>query len=205
MEHQPRTQAERSATTRAALTTAARELWAARGYAEVGTPEIAQAAGVTRGAMYHQFPDKEALFRAVLEAVEADTMQRLGAAVDSSGVTGAAELLRVAVAQWLIIAGEPEVRQIVLLDGPSVLGWRAYRDIAQRYSLGMAEELLKFAVETGDLPPQPVRPLAHILIGSLDEAAMLVATAEDPAETGREVREVLANLLDGLLITKEDG
>jgi AcrR family transcriptional regulator len=204
MENKRRTQAERSATTRAALMSAARRLWAERGYAEVGTPEIALAAGVTRGAMYHQYPDKEALFRAVLEAVEADAMQRLGAAVDAAGVTRAADLLRAAVEQWLLISGEPEVRQIVLLDGPSVLGWRAYRDIAQRYSLGMTEELLKFAVESGDLAPQPLRPLAHILIGSLDEAAMLVATAEDPDRTRREVHEVLATLLNGFLIRDRD-
>lgn len=79
-----RTQAERSAATQQALVAAARRLWGERGYAEVSTPEIAEAAGVTRGAMYHQFPDKTALFISVLEAVETDVMARLAAAVGAA-------------------------------------------------------------------------------------------------------------------------
>src|SRR6185503_6402659 len=85
MEIKGRTQEQRSAATRQALVAAARRLWAARGYAEVGTPEIAAAAGVTRGAMYHQFADKAALFLAVVEAVERDVVRRLDVAVARSG------------------------------------------------------------------------------------------------------------------------
>src|SRR5690242_21745732 len=103
MESKRRTQTERSAATRGALVAAARRLWAARGYAEVGTPEIAAAAGVTRGAMYHQFADKAALFLAVAEAVEQDVMTRLVAAVDDSGPATPADALRAAVEPWLDI------------------------------------------------------------------------------------------------------
>src|SRR6476646_10607588 len=85
MESKGRTQEQRSTATRQALVAAARRLWAERGYAEVGTPEIAAAAGVTRGAMYHQFTDKAALFLAVVEAVEQDVMTRLATAVAASG------------------------------------------------------------------------------------------------------------------------
>jgi AcrR family transcriptional regulator len=200
LESKRRTQAERSAATQAALTRAARRLWGQRGFADVGTPEIATAAGVTRGAMYHQFPDKAALFRAVVEAVEADVMRWLADAVAASAPATPAAALRCAVDQWLVVANDPEVRQLILLDAPNVLGWAGFRDVAQRYSLGMTEQLLTEAMRSGELASQPVRPLAHILIGALDEAAMVIATAEDPSLAHDEVSEVLRRLLDAMLM-----
>ena len=143
MEIKRRTQEERSAATRDALISAARELWGARGYAEVGTPEIAGAAGVTRGAMYHQFADKAALFREVVEVAEQDVLARMGVVVAESGATTPADAIRAAVDAWLQVSADPEVRQLILLDAPSVLGWAAFRDVAQRYSLGMTERLLE--------------------------------------------------------------
>lgn len=199
MEIKRRTQEERSAATRVALIAAARKLWGLRGYAEVGTPEIATAAGVTRGAMYHQFADKATLFRAVVEAVEQDVMARMGTLVAQSGATTPADAIRAAVDAWLEVSGDPEVRQLMLLDAPSVLGWAGFRDVAQRYSLGMTEQLITEAIRAGQLPKQPVRPLAHVLIGALDEAAMLIATAEDPKRMRRETRQVLHRLIDGML------
>jgi AcrR family transcriptional regulator len=199
MEIKRRTQEERSAATRDALITAARRLWGERGYAEVGTPEIAKDAGVTRGAMYHQFADKAALFRDVIEAVEQDVMARMAAMVASSGASTPADAIRAAVEAWLEVSVDPEVRQLVLLDAPSVLGWAGFRDVAQRYSLGMTEQLLTAAVRAGQLARQPVRPLAHVLIGALDEAAMAIATAEDPKRARRETRQVLRRLIDAML------
>jgi AcrR family transcriptional regulator len=199
MEIKRRTQEERSAATRDALISAARKLWGLRGYAEVGTPEIATAAGVTRGAMYHQFADKATLFAGVVEAVEQDVMARMGAIVAQSGATTPADAIRSAVDAWLDVSGDPEVRQLILLDAPSVLGWAAFRDVAQRYSLGMTEQLLTEAMKAGQLAEQPVRALAHVLIGALDEAAMAIATAEDPKRARRETREVLHRLIDAML------
>ena len=187
MESKGRTQEQRSAATRQALIAAARRLWAERGYAEVGTPEIAAAAGVTRGAMYHQFADKAALFLAVAEAVEQDVMTRLAAGVDGPVPTTPAAALRAAVEPWLSICVDPEVRQLLLLDAPSVLGWKKYRDIAQRYSLGVTEQLLVEAMEAGQLARQPAWALAHILIGALDEAAMVIATADDRDQARADV------------------
>jgi AcrR family transcriptional regulator len=138
MEIKRRTQEQRSAATRDALISAARRLWGERGYAEVGTPEIATVAGVTRGAMYHQFADKAALFREVVEVVEQDVMARMGAMVASSGAGSAADAIRAAVDAWLEVSADPEVRQLILLDAPSVLGWAGFRDVAQRYSLGQS-------------------------------------------------------------------
>jgi AcrR family transcriptional regulator len=198
MEIKRRTQEERSAATRDALIAAARTLWGQRGYAEVGTPEIATAAGVTRGAMYHQFADKAALFREVVEVVEQDVMARMAVVVAESGASTPAEAVRAAVDAWLDVSGDPEVRQLILLDAPSVLGWAEFRDVAQRYSLGMTEQMLTEAIRAGQLAEQPVRPLAHVLIGALDEAAMVIATADDPKRTRRETGQVLHRLIDAM-------
>ncbi|ETA95883.1 TetR/AcrR family transcriptional regulator [Mycobacterium avium] len=198
MESKRRTQEERSAATRDALIAAARKLWGLRGYTEVGTPEIAAAAGVTRGAMYHQFADKAALFRAVVEAVEQDVMARMAVVVAESGASTPTDAIRAAVDAWLEVSADPEVRQLILLDAPSVLGWAEFRDVAQRYSLGMTEQLLTEAIRAGELAEQPVRPLAHVLIGALDEAAMVIATADDPGRARRETRQVLQRLVDGM-------
>jgi AcrR family transcriptional regulator len=199
MEIKRRTQAERSATTRAALLAAARELWSERGYAAVGTPEIAAAAGVTRGAMYHQFADKAALFAEVAEAVEADVTARLGKHVAASGAHDPAAALHAAVDGWLAACEEPEVRQILLLDGPVVLGWDGFREIALRHGLGLTEAMLRAAIEAGQLAEQSTRALAQVLIGALDEAAMYVETAADRAAARDEVAGVLHGLLDGLM------
>ncbi len=199
MEIKRRTQEERSAATRDALIAAARKLWGLRGYAEVGTPEIAAAAGVTRGAMYHQFTDKAALFSEVVEVVEQDVMARMGTIVAASGATTPADAIRAAVDAWVEVSGDPEVRQLILLDAPSVLGWAGFRDVAQRYSLGMTEQLLTEAMKAGQLARQPVRPLAHVLIGALDEAAMVIATADDPKRARRETSQVLRRLIDAML------
>ncbi|ASW92657.1 TetR/AcrR family transcriptional regulator [Mycobacterium marseillense] len=198
MESKRRTQEERSAATREALIAAARKLWGLRGYAEVGTPEIASAAGVTRGAMYHQFADKATLFREVVEVVEQDVMARMAVVVAEAGVATPTAAVRAAVDAWLEVSADPEVRQLVLLDAPSVLGWAGFRDVAQRYSLGMTEQMLGEAIRAGELAEQPVRPLAHVLIGALDEAAMVIATADDPDRTRAETREVLHRLIDGM-------
>ncbi len=198
-----RTQPERSAATQGALIAAARRLWGERGYAEVGTPEIAEAAGVTRGAMYHQYADKAALFRAVIEAVEAEAMERLSAAVLAAEPASPAGALRIAADAWLQIATEPEIRRLVLLDAPAVLGWEAFRELNQRYGLGMTEQLLAGAIEAGELRAQPVRPLATVLLGAIDEAAMVIADAADPAAAQAEVRTVVHDLLDGLLSAGE--
>lgn len=199
MEIKRRTQEERSAATREALITAARRLWGQRGYADVGTPEIAKEAGVTRGAMYHQFADKAALFGDVVETVEQDVMGRMAVLVAESGATTPADAIRAAVDAWLEVSSDPEVRQLILLDAPAVLGWAAFRDVAQRYSLGMTEQLISEAIKAGQLARQPVRPLAQVLIGALDEAAMYIATAEDPKRARKETRQVLRRIIDGML------
>jgi AcrR family transcriptional regulator len=188
-----RTQAERSEATRVALVAAARELFARRGYAGVGTEEIVQRAGVTRGALYHHFRGKKDLFRAVYELVEQELTERIAHRLGATD--GPIELLRRGAALFLDICTEPEAQRIALVDAPSVLGWETWREIGQRYGLGLVEAALQNAIDTGAIASQRARPLAHLLLGALDEAALLVARADDVAAARREVGETIDRLL----------
>ena len=193
-----RSQADRSATTRAALVAAARPMFAEHGFGGVGTETIVHAAGVTRGALYHQFADKTELFAAVYEAIEEDLARRLGERIAAAGTSDPIEVMMLGTDAWLDACGEQEVQQIVLLDGPAVLGWQRWRDIGLRYGLGLVEGLLAHAVEVGRIPAQPVAPLAHVLMGALDEAGLYIARAEDQVAASEEIRAVIARLVAGL-------
>ena len=191
-----RTQAERSATTRAALLAAGRQLFAERGFAGAGREEIAERAGVTRGALYHHFATKQDLFVAVVEDLEDELGQRLVAAA-SAGADPLAEL-RLGCQAFLDAALDPAVRRIVLLDAPAVLGWQAWRELDERFGLGLIKMVLDSVMASGLIDTQPVDPLAHMLLAALNEAAMLVAQADDPsaarAEVGASVDRLLARL-----------
>jgi AcrR family transcriptional regulator len=200
-----RTQADRSAATREALITAARRLFAAQGFAEVATDAIATEAGVTRGALYHQFADKVALFDAVVDAVEADIVARLAEQAGAAGVSDPVEGMRQAVRSWLEICVEPEIHRIALIDGPSVLGWARWREVCQRHVFGLVEVVLTQAMDEGRIRPQPVRPLAHVFMGASDEAALYVAEAADRARARAEMIEVLDQLIDGVTARADCG
>jgi AcrR family transcriptional regulator len=198
MEHKRRTQAERSAGTRAALIAAGRRLFAERGYAAVGTPELVAAAGVTRGALYHQFDGKADLFLAVYEAVEQELAERIGDQVAAAGATDPREALSDGAEAFLDACAEPDVQRIVLIEAPAVLGWDTWRAVGLKYGLGLTEAILRAAMEAGRIGEQPVRPLAHVLIGALDEAALYVARADDPPAARAQMRSVLRGIVGGL-------
>lgn len=197
MEVKRRTQAERSEATRRALMAAARRLFAEQGYAAVGTEAIVQAAGVTRGAMYHQFSSKAELFTAVFEAVEVEVTERLMLSM-ADDVADPIEIMARGAEAWLEASVEPEFQRIVLLDGPAVLGWERWRELELQYGAGLVEGLVTAAIEAGRLEAQPPQPLAHVLIGALDEAALYVARADDPAQARTDVVAALRRVLDGL-------
>jgi AcrR family transcriptional regulator len=160
----------------------------------VGTEEIVRAAGVTRGALYHQFRDKADLFAAVAEEVEAEIADRIAAGA-AGAVADPLAGLRVGGRLFLDACAEPEVERIILLDAPAVLGWEAWRDLAGRYGLGLIQFALQSAMDAGAIVQQPVVPLAHVLIGALDECALHIAQAEDPAAA----RDQCAAIFDRIL------
>lgn len=191
-----RSQAERSEATRTAIIASARRMFAERGYAAVGTEEIVRDAGVTRGALYHHFAGKRELMRAVYEQLEAELSAEF-----ATRVTPGAEpltILREGAETFLDQCLEPEVQQIALLDGPAVLGWEDWRQINAKYSLGLIEGVLSHGMDIGEIRRQPTRPLAHALIGALDELAMLVARSEDPAAARAEVGPAITTLVEAL-------
>jgi AcrR family transcriptional regulator len=194
-----RTQASRTAATRSALLDAARPLFAARGYAEVGTDEIARAAGVTRGALYHQFGGKEELFATVFETVEAELTTSIGALLAEADETDPVGLMRAGVDAWLACCADPEVTRIVLIEAPAVLGWTRWREIGRRYGVGLIESAVTGAMAAGAIVEQPALPLAHVLSGALEEAALYAVRAEDPGLAVEQVRRVLRLLLEGLV------
>jgi AcrR family transcriptional regulator len=189
-----RTQAERSESTRGALISAARHLFAERGYAGVGTEEIVRTAGVTRGALYHHFKDKRELFEAAYERIETELAERIAAGALGANASSPMEAMRAGAEMFLIASTEPETQRIVLL------GWDRWREIATEHGLGLIEATLQAAVDVGAIAPQPVKPLAHVLMGALDEAAMLVARAEDPEAMRAEVGGTLDLLLAALSV-----
>jgi AcrR family transcriptional regulator len=195
-----RTQAERSAATRDALVTAARALFGARGYAGVGTEEVVRAAGVSRGALYHQFADKTELFAAVFEAVEVMTNERIVAAVTAAGPADPVQAMQVGIAAFLDLCTEPEMARIMLLDAPAVLGTQRWSDISYEHNMGLVQALITEAIEAGRIPRQPVMPLAHVLMGALREAALYLATAPEVATARAEVGAVMSRMLDGLAL-----
>jgi AcrR family transcriptional regulator len=196
-QERPRTKAAQRDATIAALIGAARELFTQRGYAAVGTEEIVQAAGVTRGALYHHFRGgKEQLFQAVLVQVSAETTTRIAQMASNAGdpwdelVTG--------IDAFLDACTTPEMQRIVLIDGPAVLGWDVWRAIDAEHGLGLLEQVVQNAIDAGQLAPQSARAVAHVLLGALDEAAMVVARAEDPIAARAEMGKTVRHLLDGL-------
>jgi AcrR family transcriptional regulator len=193
-------QEERSEATRARLIKVARELFAKRGYANVGTEEIVRRAKVTRGALYHHFRDKRALFRAVHEQIEGELAETIGAQLAEGG-DDPLEVMRIGVRTFLDACTEPEIARIALLEAPAVLGWQEWREIDERYGLGLVIAGLQMGMDAGRLRPQPVRPLAHLMLAAMGEAGMAIANAEDPEAARREVEPALIGLLEGLSVS----
>jgi len=191
-----RTQAERRAATRAALLSAARPLFAERGYEAVSSEEIVVAAGVTRGALYHHFDGKRGLFAAVFEEVEAE----LADSFDFSGLEAGDPLgvLLAAVDQFLDLSLDSQAQQIVLIDGPAVLGWELWHEIEERHGLGLIEAGLQAAIDAGQVPPLPVPEVALMILGALIEAGLQMARAGDQQAAKERAATGLRALLGGL-------
>ncbi|TYB49721.1 TetR/AcrR family transcriptional regulator [Actinomadura chibensis] len=187
----------RGRATRDQLVAIATRLFAERGYEGASIGAVLDESGLSKGALYHHFDGKDALFAAVLESVEADISRKLARAAADAPDPRAA--LHAGCLAWVRLAGDPVVRRIVLIDAPSVLGWQRWREIEERYGFGMVKTALRAVADQGTLPADLVDPFAHMLLAALNETALTVARSADrPAATKTAesaVTELLARLL----------
>jgi AcrR family transcriptional regulator len=187
--------AERATATRAALIAAARRLFAEKGYFDTGNEEIVAEAGAgTRGALYHHFADKRALFVAVHDQLQAELLADASAQAQGDALSR----LRGGVIGLLEASRTPEIQRIVLIDGPVVLGTVERRDTDERYGLATMRGLLKRAVAEGTVPALPIDAMSHMLLSASRDAARYVAEADDPDQARRDAIIAVDLLLDGL-------
>ncbi|WP_219470872.1 TetR/AcrR family transcriptional regulator [Nonomuraea rhizosphaerae] len=182
--------AERGAATREQLVGIATRLFAEHGYDGTSIEAVLQESGLSRGALYHHFAGKDALFEAVLEAAEA----AVGAAIleEVKGLTDPIEVLKKGTSTWIKLAGDPVIQRIILIDAPSVLGWEAWRAMEERYSFGG----LKFALEsTRAVPAEFVDLYAHMLLAAINETALLVARGGDRETAEAALEEFIDRML----------
>jgi len=183
------TQEERRAATRAAIRKAARRLFAKRGFLATSIDDIAAAAGVTKGGVYHHFETKEQLFEIVFREVEDELYERVVRSLPPEG--SGVDLLVVGTRTFMDCCLARDVHQIVLVDGPVVLGWNLWRAIDAEHFL----PLLVAGLSADAHPQCDVTSVAHLLIGAIDEAVMLLAAEKNPAKVVGSISDSLEMVL----------
>lgn len=187
---------EQGQATRATLIDVATELFAANGYDATAIPAVLAAAGVSRGALYHHFESKEALFDAVLRSVEAQaTIKVTRAARDAADPLDG---LRRGCAAYLAMCRDPIVRQISLIDAPAVVGWERWRQIDEEHAFGLVKAAIAAIAAQGRVRPELVDVMAHMVLAALLEVALLVARADEGRLAIRRGQEAIDELLTAL-------
>jgi len=192
------TQAERTESTRGRLITTARRLFAEQGFAATSTEEILREAAVSRGALYHHFPSKTDLFQATFEQVEDELTAQVLQAAAGGGETDPMRILQVGFDAFLDQCRNPEVQRIVMLDGPTVLGWDLWHQLDERYAFGTIKTVLTVAADTGRIEQATVEPLTHLLLGAIMQAGMVVARSDDPLAAKKAMTETFSGLVSAL-------
>ena len=189
----PNRNVSRGEATRGQLIAIATRMFAERGYEDTSIEAVLREAGVSRGSLYHHFPSKEALFEAVAEDVETSVGAQTLAAASEAG--GPVEALRAGFVAWVRLAGDPVVRRILLIDGPSVLGWERWRAMEENHALGGIRAVVQIIADQGKVRPELVGTLANVLLASVNEVALLVARSDDK----EAAMQVGADTIDELL------
>lgn len=189
-------QSERREATIAAILKAAQKLFAARGFDETSIDDIAAGAGVAKGAVYHHFDSKEEIFTKALEAVQAELASQPPPPTVLK-MTDPLDQIAALVLRYLIAANEPEFRQILLIDGPVVIGWQKWREIDDRY-FGAGTKTAIQSILGNDAPPARVEALAHLFMGAIMEACLVCAKSREPKKNARELSSALRLMLEGI-------
>jgi AcrR family transcriptional regulator len=193
-------QAERRANTRKAILAAAEGLFGEHGFAATTVDDIAIAAKVAKGAVYHHFATKEDVFEAVFQATSEALVHRVMAA--SAEAKDALDGMVVGSRAYFTACAEARTGRIILQDGPAVLGWERWREIDARHFGRMIPMALDAAMTQGLIAKQPIEPLARLLLGAVTEAAVASAAAADPARTGMDHVRALEAVLTGLRVRR---
>lgn len=191
-------QAERRAATSEAILTAARRLFGTQGFAATTMDEIAEGAGVAKGAVYHHFKTKEAVFEAVFDAVSRDLVAEIDSAARAEKDVLAAMVA--GTQHYFAATAKGSTGQIILRDGPAVLGWERWREIDAQHFGGKMPRALSVAMESGLIARQPVEPLARLLLGAVTEAAVACAGRADIARAGAEYARAFKSLVEALRV-----
>ena len=192
-----RTQVERLAATRAALLKAARTIFAEQGYAAAATEEIVRRAKVTRGALYHHFEDKRALFDAVASEVAREIAEKIDAMTPMDDPLKA---LIVGTGAFLDACLDPAVRRIYLIDAPAVLGWHRWREIDAPHGVRSLREGVSAMLAERPDDALAVEPTTFLLAGAFNEAALWIAEAKDEKAARRAMDRSLAALIERLFV-----
>lgn len=192
------TQADRREATRGAILGAALDLFGRQGFAETSVDQIARASGSAKGAIYHHFPTKEALFEAVFRMAS----ERLAGSLvqDAAKAPDVLAAVALGVRAYFAACAEGATGRIILKDGPAVLGWQRWRQIDAEHFGGVMPAALGAAMASGLIRPRPVEPLARLLLGAVTEAAAACHDAPDPAATGAAYAVAFEALLEGLRV-----
>jgi AcrR family transcriptional regulator len=183
--------------TRGQLIEVATRLFAEHGYEGTSIEAVLSAAGVSRGALYHHFAGKEALFEAVVSAVSEQVTVELTETVQ--GCVDPLDAMRTAALAWIDLAADPVIQRVVLVDAPSVLGWDRWRAMDDGRSLGTMRVMLQAISDSGRLPAELVGPFSHMILAALDEIVLVIARAPDSKAAVGEGRMAVQALLDRLL------
>jgi AcrR family transcriptional regulator len=193
----PSLRAEQVAQTRAALVAAGRRLFGSQGFAATSVDDLAREARVTTGALYHHFPTKTKLFEAVFE--QAHTELTAASAQAATGAPDEVELLARGFGAFLDGVLEPEIRQIVIVDAPAVLGLARFTELDEQFAFSEIMYALQSAVSSGRLEVEDPETLTRLLLGALTRGAMLVGSSPDPARTREAVARTMRSMMNSFV------
>jgi AcrR family transcriptional regulator len=180
---------------------AAVELISARGYAGTSLDAVTKRARVTKGALYHHFSGKQALFEAAFDQVETSVRERLAAIVDAGSCEPTADPWWRAIEglrEFVTICLEPDYQRIVLQEGPAVMGWERWREAEDRFSYSVLRTAVASLLDAGMIAVGPIEVTARLLFGAVSSGAMLIADAADQRAASKQVSEVVEQILAAL-------
>ncbi|RRO14936.1 TetR/AcrR family transcriptional regulator [Saccharopolyspora rhizosphaerae] len=191
---------EYSEATRQALVDSAVDLFTEHGYSQTSLDEIAKRARVTKGALYHHFGGKQALFEAAFSAVEAGVVARLSEVVSDSEDPW--EATRSGLRAFLEVCLEPSYQRVVVQDGPAVMGWNRWREAEEAYTFGVLRAVVANLVSSGEIGDDlPVDALARIMFGALSAGATAIAGSSSPMQERADIAVCVERVLNGLRLS----